>query len=521
MRAVHLIVLHYHYRPGGVRRVIELATPALAAEWPEPVRNVTLAGGEAPDATWLERFRASLGRTPVDLFIEPAFGYVTESHLRPAQLDRRVTDGVLRMALSRPKERTVVWAHNLGLGRNLYLSRALAQHSNTFLLVAHHHDWWFDNRWHLFTGLRQPGFNKLDAVARAILPARGAALHAGINHADASVLGRHFGAAAAWLPNPVAAPRLPAPSRVRAARAWLTKTLGDDAPVWLVPCRLLRRKNLAEALLLKRWLRPGAWLVTTGGVSSSEEAAYAEALDAAAKAHGWRLRLALLAGQEGVAPTVPELMAASEAVLLTSLVEGFGLPYVEAAAARRPLLARRLPNVAPDLAEFGFNFPQSYKEVMVAPALFDWTAEHARQRERFAAWLELMPRAAAQLVGRPPLLAAREPQPVAFSRLTLAAQLEVLAHAPEASWALCAPLNPALRAWRARAARGHLRVSPWPARATRLLGPQAYARRFVEFIPEVPAPAPAARASQTAQNDFLRRKSRAENLYPLLWNSTP
>ncbi|OYV85625.1 MAG: hypothetical protein B7Z73_13210, partial [Planctomycetia bacterium 21-64-5] len=39
---------------------------------------------------------------------------------------------------------------------------------------------------------------------------------------------------------------------------WLSEQLGDDAPVWLMPCRLLRRKNLAEALLLARWLRPEA-----------------------------------------------------------------------------------------------------------------------------------------------------------------------------------------------------------------------------------------------------------------------
>ena len=103
--------------------------------------------------------------------------------------------------------------------------------------------------------------------------------------------------------------------------------------MWLLPCRLLRRKNIAEALLLTRWLRPEAWLVTTGGVSSAEEQAYADGLAAAAQTHGWRLRLGILHGDESQKPSVPELLAASEAVLLTSLQEGFGLPYLEAAAA--------------------------------------------------------------------------------------------------------------------------------------------------------------------------------------------
>jgi hypothetical protein len=63
---------------------------------------------------------------------------------------------------------------------------------------------------------------------------------------------------------------------------------------------------------------------------------------------------------------VPELLAASEAVLLTSIQEGFGLPYVEAAAAGRPLIARHLPNIAPDLHKFGFRLPQAYDEILVA-----------------------------------------------------------------------------------------------------------------------------------------------------------
>ncbi|MCL6622944.1 MAG: hypothetical protein K6T55_12720, partial [Syntrophobacterales bacterium] len=63
--------------------------------------------------------------------------------------------------------------------------------------------------------------------------------------------------------------------------------------------------NLAEALLLTRWLRPGAWLVTTGGASSAEEQPYAERLAAAARAHGWPLRLGVLAGDESAKPWLP------------------------------------------------------------------------------------------------------------------------------------------------------------------------------------------------------------------------
>lgn len=516
---MNLIILHHHFRPGGVRRVIELATPHLVAHWPEPIRAVTLATGEAPDPEWLRAFRASLPGTPVKVFLEPLLGYLSELPPDRRKLEERVGNAVLRMVQERRRDECLVWAHNLGLGRNLYLARALTQYSFCFTLVAHHHDWWFDNRWHHFAALREPGFRKLDAIANAILDAAPSTLHVAINQAEAEVLGRHFPAHAGWLPNLVERRAPPSAARLEAVREWLQAELGDSAPVWLLPCRLLRRKNLGEALLLTRWLRPEAWLVTTGGPSSAEEQPYAEALAAAAQHRGWRLRLGLLHGREQQAPSVPELFAASEAVLVTSLQEGFGLPCLEAAAAQRPLLVRSLPNIAPDLARFGFTFPQSYRELLVDPSLFDWEGEHERQTGLFAEWKRLMPESASDLVGQPALLAAgKAPAPVPFSRLTLTAQLQVLAQPPEVSWERCAALNRFLRTWRNRLTAGPLEVSPWPRTASRWLGGAAYAQRFLELLPSWDCEEPGRGAGHAAQTELLRKKLRAENLYPLLWN---
>ena len=518
-----LIIVHHHFRPGGVRRVIELATPHLVAHWPERVRGVVLAAGEAPDAAWLRDFRRRLHGTPVKVFVRPAFGYVSE--MAPGarrNITRLVSDGVLELWRENLRDECLIWAHNLGLGRNLYLARELtfSSYNRWPFLIAHHHDWWFDNRWHHFAAMREPGFRKLDAVAGAVLAASPQICHVAVNHDDARVLEKHFPGLAGWLPNPIEPVKRPLAARVEAARAWLRQQLGDDAPVWLLPCRLLRRKNIAEALLLTRWLRPGAWLATTGGVSSAEEQAYADSLLAAAQTYNWRLRLGILHGDETQKPSVPELLAASEAVVLTSLQEGFGLAFLEAAAAQRPLVARRLPNIAPDLAKFGFRFPQCYGEVWVDPSLFDWHGERERQARLFAQWKGLMPSAAGRLAGKPAVLASgNDPRPVPFSRLTLAAQLEVLARPLDESWERCAPLNRFLTAWRERALEGRLQASPWPPSAARWLGGRAYARRFLQLMP-VPcwAPLPAA-AGKAAQAEFLRRKLRSENLYPLLWNS--
>jgi glycosyltransferase involved in cell wall biosynthesis len=518
---VTLVVVHYHLRPGGIRRVIELAVPHLLRHAPRPVTRILVATGEAADARWRAVFQRQAGAVPVQYHVEPAFNYLSEQRAAPDRIAARLRRALANILQSDAAD-TIVWAHNLGVGRNLILSRELAAAcaARGVRLVSHHHDWWFDNRWVRWPEMRAAGFRTLAASARAVFPPAGRVLHAGINHADATILTRHFRDAALWLPN-LTEPAAPVPAgRMRAAKQWLRRKLAHDgAPVWLLPCRTLRRKNIAEALLLTRWLRPEAWLVVTGAASSADEKAYFEALELAAHRHHWRLRLGVLAGDESGKPSVFELLAASEAVLLTSVQEGFGLPYLEAAAARRPLLARRLPNIAPDLDQFGFRFPQAYDEILIAPTLFDWAGERARQQALLSRWRGTMPALARARISEPPVLAASAPRPVPFSRLTLTAQLEVLARPIHESWDVCAPLNPFLRTWRTRAGSRQLRVTPWPRGACRWLGGAAYARRFHAPLASLSSTRAATPNPERVQGDFIRGKLAAQNLYPLLWHT--
>jgi len=518
---MQLIVLHYHLRPGGIRRIIELATPYLLRQFDGQVKRVVLAAGEARDLKWNTCFAEHINPTPVEFFIDPSFGYLSEQRATRQSLLRHVRAALNRLLALATRENTLIWGHNLGIARNILLAQELVRvcESRCIKLVAHHHDWWFDNRWIRWPEMRRFGTRTLAMAAQTLFPESSHVRHFTINQADARVLRRRLGKCVKWLPNLTERSKPPKPARVETSRGWLQRKLRDHgAPVWILPCRLLRRKNVAEALLLKRWLRPEAWLVTTGGVSSADEAAYARKLEAAARQHHWRLRLGVLAGDEAKKPSVPELLAASECVMLTSIQEGFGLPYLEAAAAGRPLIARTLPNIAPDLGRFGFHFPQYYNEVLVPPDLFDWDAEARRQHRLFRAWKQQLPRACRKLAAEPILLRlARCPAPVPFSRITLTAQLEVLAHPAHESWKHCAPLNPFLGKWRTRAGDGRLQTSRWPASAHGWLSGAAYARRWAEAIARTCRKVPTAANAIEAQRDFIEWKLQAEYLYPLLW----
>lgn len=524
LASVKLVIVHSHYRPGGVRRIVELGCVALVRHLRPRPTSVVLVGGEAPDPAWLAAFRGLLDDLPMTCAIDQAAGYASEMSARPAAIAIRIRALLARAMADATSSNSIVWAHNLGLGRNLLLARELTRFCvhRRLALVSHHHDWWFDNRWQRWPEMRRAGFRSLAAVAATILPTAPNVRHATINRCDWQILDRHFRVQAGWVPNLAAPAHQPATTPTRQARRWLRARLGETAPVWLVPCRLLRRKNLAEALLLTRWLRPEAWLVTTGGASSADETAYAAALATAARRHGWRMRLGVLAGGESDQPSVPTLLAASETVLLTSLQEGFGLPNLEAAAAGRPLIVRTLPNIAPDLAKFGYRFPQSYDEVLVTPELFDGPAEHRRQTQRWQDWRRQLPRSCRSLTDAPPWLDEEAPtRPVPFSRLTLLAQLEVLAHPAEQSWTICAPLNPCLRRWRSLATAGRLAVSPQPSGAARWLGERAYTRHFSTLLHAQPAGTLSPGAAGEAAADFFRAKLGGANQYPLLWTRTP
>ena len=75
---MRLIIFHYHLRPGGIRRIIELATPPLLRHFAGALNEVVLATGEAADRKWNEFFVQQVGSTPVRFATEPVFGYLAE-----------------------------------------------------------------------------------------------------------------------------------------------------------------------------------------------------------------------------------------------------------------------------------------------------------------------------------------------------------------------------------------------------------------------------------------------------------
>lgn len=512
---MRLVFAHYHWRPGGVRRVVESSARAWAGDTQMAIDEVVFAGGEPPPPAWENAMRALLAesKTRVSFISEAAFGYAAGWQGSPRELPGAALQAARRVALT---PETLVVLENPALGRNVGVAQAWvgACHTAGARLLCRHHDFFFDARWERWPEIAAGGFAAWEDVLAAVFPTGPGVAHVSVSARDAAWLhaaGLAESARESHWPNLAEVPDI-TPEETEAARAWLHRVLGRAAPVWLLPCRLLRRKNIIEAAVLARLLRPDAVLVTTGGPSSAAETAYAEALATMQRKSGGCWHLGALADVATDAPRVPALMRASERVLATSLFEGFGLPCREAAALGVPWLARREALVDGGAAEGppGATGAAIYDELRIDRAWIDWPAEKARQQAAFARHRALMPPAVAALLPEPPWW--RNDAPVALSRLTLAGQSAVLERlhrwSPHEARALFHPLNPWLQQATASAATPH----PLPRETT-----AAHTARLADFWEnrEVtradPPPAPSFPAALMAE------RLAAFNHYPLLW----
>ena len=226
-----LVIVHFHLRPGGVRRVIEEGARNLVASDAMNISAIALASGERPDDVWRDNFQCAVSPVPVRHFINPAFGYISEQRIKPSRIAREIHSAMKGLFEGSAGE-CVVWFHNSGLGRNLLLVRELerAFDEQDIPLIAHHHDWWFDNRWQ-----RWPeSFAAASATRRcrenyfprntARCPCRNQFHRRGNTRRELPARPSHgFRIPSRFL--------RPSPRRAREARARPREQLGTDAPV--------------------------------------------------------------------------------------------------------------------------------------------------------------------------------------------------------------------------------------------------------------------------------------------------
>lgn len=292
----------------------------------------------------------------------------------PGDLVGRLTSALDRLGFT-PSE-TVVHVHNHALGKNRLVPLAASRLAERgFALLLQIHDFAEDFRPDNFRRMVNAPANP--AGHGGLYPQAANIHYAVLNGRDHEILaaaGVHA-SRLHLLPNPV--PELnDLPSR-SAARQRLAElfAVGPDECFVLYPVRCIRRKNVGEALLYAALALPCTTVgLTLAPLNPAAVPIYSEWKELAAE-------LALPCRFEVGGPgalSFTENLAAADAILTTSLTEGFGMVFLESWLAGRPLLGRDLPEITSDFVRSGLRFDWLYHRLRVP---LEWIgAEPFRQR---------------------------------------------------------------------------------------------------------------------------------------------
>ncbi len=345
-----LAIVHYHLRRGGVTRVIENAVSSLRKHG---VETVVLSG------------ESYLGDRLPQVRVVEGLGYRNTADERDARRLARAMRDAAADALGGPPD---VWhIHNHGLAKNVAFPEAvhhlLLDGAKILLQI---HDFAEDGRPTNY--LRQTVYyaGREDIRADHLYP-RGAQVHYAtltqrdeLHLRDAGIDGGHLH----WLPNSVGAPPCQTPN-------------ADPFPgkrFILYPVRGIRRKNLGELMMLSLLAGSETVFAVTLEPENPEWRAIHDEWANFARGHDLPVHLAY--GRGGPLG-YPELINRADAMISTSVAEGFGLAFLEPWLASKTVVGRDLPDITRDFVKQGINLDHLYRRLEIPLKWIDEAELHA------------------------------------------------------------------------------------------------------------------------------------------------
>ena len=368
----NLAIVHYHFNRGGVTQVVwnQLrgldATAAGGDEQASGRLQVAIIFGGRREGLRDEQL-AQLKNIDVSLHPVPTLDYdAVQQETNDVRSDTALA-GELRNVLTErgfaPGE-TLLHVHNHSLGKNVSFPGALHLLAEEgFHLLLQVHDFAEDLRpanYRLLTG----GVAEGNDPSATIYPQAPQIHYAVLNDRDYSILksAQIVAERLHHLPNPVG--ELGEMPTKADAREQLQQgfDVSPQSRYVVYPVRGIRRKNVGELLL---WSALAQGDVTFGltlpPLNPVERVSYDHWVQLAKE-----LQLPCLfeTGASG-GLEFKENLAAADAVITTSIAEGFGMVFLETWLAGRPLIGRDLPEITVDFRESGIRFDALYSTMNV------------------------------------------------------------------------------------------------------------------------------------------------------------
>lgn len=348
---MHIVIIHYHLHPGGVTRVIESQINALGGYIHS--KDLEVHTGEALS----HRLNCS---TEVKFKKEESLNYLDEG-MTPEEMNfqlKKISGYLEQLA----RKNDILHFHNLNLGKNPLLTLAAKRLAGRGVKIVNHcHDFAEDRpgNYAFLESVIKGFFN--ENSGEVLYPPYRNYHYAVLTSADYQKL-KHAGIEhnrISLLPNPVTFRfKKNKEGTEQAVRAKFG--IKEDQKICIYPVRAIHRKNIGEFILLSVLFRKQAsWLLTQPPKNPAEIPEY----------NRWktfcnRLEIPVIF-EAGTIIDFDDLIPAADLCITTSMLEGFGLAFMEPWLAGVPVAGRKLENCTEDLTGNGIRFPLLYDRFIV------------------------------------------------------------------------------------------------------------------------------------------------------------
>jgi glycosyltransferase involved in cell wall biosynthesis len=348
---MRVAIIHYHLHPGGVTRIIESQINALAKFVDRDA--ITVVAGD------IQRHEVVFGNS-VKLQEIESFQYVSESMpaVRMKEAFREIMQSLQKIAGAND----ILHMHNLNLGKNPLLTLAAYRLAGTGICIVNHcHDFAEDrpNNMAFMQSVIHDLFH--EKLKEILYPPFENYRYIVLTSKDYERLGRNGidGNRKSLLPNPVPLP-VTRPGQI--SRNAIRERLGIDLflPVCIYPVRAIHRKNIGEFILLSVLFRDNAsWLITQAPRNPFEKPEYEQWKKFC---HDHKIPVIF---ETGDVVDIRDLLPSSDFCVTTSMMEGFGMAYLEPWLEGIPVIGRNIEYCTADLKRNGLRFPLLYDRFIV------------------------------------------------------------------------------------------------------------------------------------------------------------
>ncbi|MBN2635707.1 MAG: glycosyltransferase family 4 protein [Prolixibacteraceae bacterium] len=347
-----ICIFHYHLNPGGVSRIIESQIDALQ----RTIQNcsVILLTGYCPNK---HNFIAK----GVKVIESEILNYL-DADAPEAEKKLRLIEELFAEYLSKDY---ILHFHNLNLGKNpLVTIAAYKLARNGYRLVNHAHDF-SEDRPKNQEFIQQVIEQLSDLTVKEIMyPNLGNYHYAVLNQFDLERL-FSYGVNSErchLLPNPVSINEDIHNANAGWLKSEIRKSLeiSDNMKIITYPVRVIRRKNIAEFVLLSVLFKDESCWVVTQPPKNPVEIEHNEKWKSFCRIHAIEIKW-----EAGNKVDFGQLLAESDLCITTSIREGFGMAFMEPWLFGTPVIGRNLPMVTTDLKSSGMEFPLLYDKLFI------------------------------------------------------------------------------------------------------------------------------------------------------------